>query len=751
MNGVRSALILATDTYADPGLTALRAPGQDATELAEVLGDPRIGGFDVRTVINQPAHEITRAVAGFFAERRADDLLLLHVSCHGVKDDSGELYFAATDTALNLLEATAVSSSFVNRMMDRTRAGRVLLLLDCCYSGAFARGMTARAAGAVDVNERLGGRGRAVITASSALQFAFEGQTLTDGDLDAIRPSIFTNALVEGLRTGDADRDLDGWISLDELYAWVHDEVTRVAPTQTPKKWTFDVTGDLYVARRAGEVTTPAELPPELRDSLESQFHWERQGVIGPLTELVRGPHPGRALAGRLALERLTRDDSDQVKAAAREALAQAGLAEPDPAEPDDAAGDVIDDVAEAEAAEEAADTAPTPPDPPTEHVGQTGGVPEEAPPGSSHGGSETQRPRWIPVAAVAAVLAVVLLGWRLVDLGPDRPTVDDSDTTSATTNPTDAGDESTSDDGGEVGYDGVPRGAPLADSEVLVATDAGTDQGELLAVDAASGARRSILRLLAVDRPSPSPDRQTIAYVKVQADGGRVPYLVAADGSGAPRRLLDDEAAEDCPYTGRAAWSTDGSQLAVVCMLANDTSTKLMIVGVDGSWIRDLVVSTSILGNVAWTGDDHILFSLGAHSDGGGTETPVILEGSGGPYVLYRVGVFGGPIAELMPDATTPMVHVDWTEDGTALGGITYVGKSPGDVWLLRGGDGGAPEQITHRGDVLAAAVSPDGEHVAFTTGDGDGATGLWVASADGEASQILSGDLGQPSWGTR
>ena len=124
MAGTRSALIVATSTYDDARLAGLRSPHVDAEALAGVLADPEIGDFEVTTVVNRPWHEVSRAVAQFFRDRRPDDLVLLHFSCHGLKDDSGELYFAATDTSLDLLEATAVSSSAVNRAVDRSRAGR---------------------------------------------------------------------------------------------------------------------------------------------------------------------------------------------------------------------------------------------------------------------------------------------------------------------------------------------------------------------------------------------------------------------------------------------------------------------------------------------------------------------------------------------------------------------------------------------------------------------------------------------------
>ena len=162
-----------------------------------------------------------------------------------------------------------------------------------------------------------------MITASSALQFAFEGDDLADGTLEANGPSAFTSALVQGLRTGEADKDQDGWVSLDELYAFVHDEVTRISPQQTPKKWTFDIEGDVYVARRGAPVTTPSELPAEIEGSLESLLTWEREAAVVPLQALLEAGHPGRALGARLALERLAaEDDSVRVRAAAAAALA---------------------------------------------------------------------------------------------------------------------------------------------------------------------------------------------------------------------------------------------------------------------------------------------------------------------------------------------------------------------------------------------------------------------------------------------
>ena len=320
MDGIRSALIIASDEYTDPGLRRLRAPASDARALAAVLRDPAIGGFDVRTLLNEPAYVVNLAVEEFFADRQPGDLLLMHFSGHGIKDQDGELYFAAPNTVLGRLGATAVAAEFVNRRMSRSRSRRVVLLLDCCYAGAFERGLVARSGTELGIEQQFGGRGRAVITASSAMEYAFEAGELTD-DRD-VPPSVFTSALVQGLATGDADQDQDGLVGLDELYDYVYDQVRAVTPSQTPGKWTFGMEGELHIARRVRPVTTPAPLPPELRQAIDSPLAGVRAGAVQELAALLRGSHAGRALAARLALEQLTCDDSRAVAAAATAALA---------------------------------------------------------------------------------------------------------------------------------------------------------------------------------------------------------------------------------------------------------------------------------------------------------------------------------------------------------------------------------------------------------------------------------------------
>jgi uncharacterized caspase-like protein len=205
----RLALVVAIDRYDDAALHQLAAPGADAEALAGVLGDPALGGFEVEELRNPTSSALAERVERTLTGRHPSDLVLLHFSGHGLKDDAGELHLAATNTVPGLLGSTAVDAAWVSRVMQRSRAQRVVLLLDCCYGGAFERGLIRRADSAIDVGDQFSqrqlgeGRGRVVITASTAMEYAFEDAELAGGE--SVRPSVFTGALVDGIRTGEAD------------------------------------------------------------------------------------------------------------------------------------------------------------------------------------------------------------------------------------------------------------------------------------------------------------------------------------------------------------------------------------------------------------------------------------------------------------------------------------------------------------------------------------------------------------------
>ena len=310
--GARLALVVATATYtADPGLRQLRAPARDAADLAQVLADPGIGGFTVTTVIDQPAQQIRLAVEDFLDGRGTGDLLLVYLSCHGLLDARRRLYFAATDTRKDRLGSTGVEAAWVLDQLEHCRARRQVLILDSCFSGAFAHG----AKGEADLGLRdrfLGqGRGRVVLTASAATEYSFEGEP-TDAAIPA--GSVFTAALVQGLRTGEADTDHDGHVSVDDAYAYVFDQVQAAGAAQTPQRWLYGAEGRILLARSpAGPAIIPAPLPESLRAGLDSPHPGIRIGAVTELGEWLTSGDPARAATARQHLQEVADTDIPRV------------------------------------------------------------------------------------------------------------------------------------------------------------------------------------------------------------------------------------------------------------------------------------------------------------------------------------------------------------------------------------------------------------------------------------------------------
>lgn len=317
MTEKKYALLIASFEYDDPYFRRLEAPAQDVKALARVLGDPAMGAFgDVKILLNEPSPKLLRGIEDFFANRTPEDLLLLYFSGHGVKDEGGRLYYATKDTLHNRLVSTALPAYQVNHLIEQSRSRRKILVLDCCYSGAFSKAFLAKGDQTVGVMEAFKqGHGLVTLTASDAFQYSFEEEGTATGGVC----SVFTRALVEGIETGDADVDTDQLISLEELYDYAYKRVRLENPSQTPRIQ-VEVEGKLFVARNP-QPPRPAELPSLVREAIGSVFVSTRLEAIDELGRLLHGRNKGLELAAHDTLQKLTQDDSLKVRSAAQKCV----------------------------------------------------------------------------------------------------------------------------------------------------------------------------------------------------------------------------------------------------------------------------------------------------------------------------------------------------------------------------------------------------------------------------------------------
>jgi hypothetical protein len=244
--GSRHALVIATSTYDDDEFRQLRAPVRDAQDLADVLADAEIGAFTVTRITDASARDIHVAMQEFLIGRAVDDTVAIYLSCHGIRDRRGALYFVASDTNKRLLEATAVESQWLLDRLDECPARSQILVLDCCFSGAFAARTKGPDQSDLEDVFKHRGRGRAILTASRSYEYSFEGASLRGA-----RPagSVYTTGLVQGMQTGEADTDQDGYVSVLDAHDYAAAYVRRARVDQTPQAWLYGSEGRVWLAR----------------------------------------------------------------------------------------------------------------------------------------------------------------------------------------------------------------------------------------------------------------------------------------------------------------------------------------------------------------------------------------------------------------------------------------------------------------------------------------------------------------------
>ncbi|MEH2410584.1 caspase, EACC1-associated type [Nostoc sp.] len=230
------ALLIGISEY-EPGLAPLPNAVKDVEAMRRVLVNPEMGDFaeaDVTMLKNPQRQDMENAIYNLYDHRQKNDLLLLYFSGHGVKVDDGDFYFSTRNTEKNqekLVPTTAVAARDVHHYMNLSKSRRLVVILDCCFSGAFAKGLTAKDIGTIDLEQHLGGEGRAILTASTSMQYAFES--------NGLELSIYTHYLVEGIEKGAADIDGDGWIAVEELHLYAKSKVQEASPAMTPEFYPF--------------------------------------------------------------------------------------------------------------------------------------------------------------------------------------------------------------------------------------------------------------------------------------------------------------------------------------------------------------------------------------------------------------------------------------------------------------------------------------------------------------------------------
>lgn len=255
--GRHHAILIGSSQFSsDSGFKPLRCPENDVDGMQQLLTSPEFGLFHADNLLifkNRPHYEILRAINPVFRLADPQDLILLYYSGHGELDKKDHLHLATPDSNKEDIETTSIPAERIRRLIDNHRCKRIVLILDCCYSGAIKHDLLRSTA---DSEMKLLAKGIYVLTASTAMETAEE----KEGD----EYGLLTKHILDGVKSGQAAGNVDGLISVDALYQHVSRAVARNS-AQTPTCYGLDEQGGhLYIARAAALYT--AEKMRSFRD-----------------------------------------------------------------------------------------------------------------------------------------------------------------------------------------------------------------------------------------------------------------------------------------------------------------------------------------------------------------------------------------------------------------------------------------------------------------------------------------------------
>jgi len=227
------AVVIGIDAY--PNIRQLGCAVNDARGFyRHLLHHNRIPADNLTLLVNQEATlTAIRSALGTHLKNKAgsEDMVVIYFAGHGATErdamspdgDGLEKYLLPYGANPEDLYASALPMREISHIFNRIRSERLIFIVDSCYSGA-SGGRTVslteiRATISDAFLDRVtGGKGRIILTASSANEVSCEKEELRHG--------VFTYFLLEGLR-GKADADQDGQITVDEAYAYVAQKVPQ--------------------------------------------------------------------------------------------------------------------------------------------------------------------------------------------------------------------------------------------------------------------------------------------------------------------------------------------------------------------------------------------------------------------------------------------------------------------------------------------------------------------------------------------
>ncbi len=240
------AIVIGISNY--QSVIPLRFADDDAYQYYAFLKSPEGGALpdsQIKVLVDENAtrDNILTTMSNIYSQASANDVIVFYYSGHGLE---GAFVPSNSDGVNSLL-----FHSDIRQILDECKARQKIIISDACHAGSLSKdNLKNNMLASRSVTSMLDVYYKAFQNCSPGMAFLMSSKdqeaSLEDSGL---RSGVFSYYLIRGLK-GEADRDYDNLVTIQELFAYVKEKVRKyTAGAQTPV-----ITGDYDLNMPAGVV-----------------------------------------------------------------------------------------------------------------------------------------------------------------------------------------------------------------------------------------------------------------------------------------------------------------------------------------------------------------------------------------------------------------------------------------------------------------------------------------------------------------
>lgn len=230
---MRRAICIGVSLQSDSSLPSLPHCESDIVLVSNFLQSD-LAKFDVLSIRNPTSQNIRSQLWEVLSQVTPDDQLVIYFTGHGKRNTKRELQLCLQDTKENALAITSISFNELLLLCNEAGAESVLIILDCCFSGAAEKSILTKGSDEILVPHEeaiLASKGISVLSSCNSVELSYLDEKENMSTFTATLLTLCKRRVTE----------ISGWLTVGQLYEELRFSVRAHSPKLIGNNSTFPI------------------------------------------------------------------------------------------------------------------------------------------------------------------------------------------------------------------------------------------------------------------------------------------------------------------------------------------------------------------------------------------------------------------------------------------------------------------------------------------------------------------------------